>query len=59
MSNNKKNKKNNSKKPVAPRNPVVEIARKRTSAGPMKSKNQKRHNRNSWRKLLDRLIDGA
>jgi len=41
-----------------PRNPVAEVARKRSSAGFMKSKSEKRVNRNSWKKLLDKLIEG-
>ena len=41
-----------------PRNPVAEVARKRSSAGFMKSKSEKRVNRKSWKKLLDKLIEG-
>jgi hypothetical protein len=50
--------KKKTKKPVE-RNPVVEIARARTSAGPMKSKSTKRkRGRKAWRKDLDKLISG-
>jgi hypothetical protein len=55
--NNNNNKKKKMAKPIqaAPeaRNPVVLIAKMRNSAGPMKSRNQKRQNRKSWKKDID------
>lgn len=54
-----KKKKKAGKKKIQQRNPVVEIARARTSAGPMKSKGTKRkRGRKAWRKDLDNLING-
>lgn len=51
--------KKKTKKTPVERNPVVEIARARTSAGPMKSKGTKRkRGRKAWRKDLDKLING-
>jgi len=51
----KKSKKNKRKKAVSPkrRNAAALIAKMRNSAGAMKPRNQKRKNRNSWRKEID------
>lgn len=58
MSKKNKNKKGGSKNKSAhmpaERNPVVLIAKMRNSAGPMKSKNQRRQNRKSWKKDVER-----
>ena len=57
----RKTKKKNTKKkaPPKPRNPVVEIARARNSAGYMTNRNIKRKlGRKAWRKRLEQLISG-